>query len=210
MKTILILGGGISGKNNLNLWAKSRCDMGIRIFKSKPDYYNIIVSSAGSYNVPNPIDKYGFVVSESQIMANYLISQGIPEKNIFRENCSYDTIGNIYFTKTTITDIKKWFELIIITSDFHMKRSKYICDYIFNLDTNKYYLIYVSIEYKDIDINIKNNRIQKEKKSLENFIKNVNNISSLEKFHQWLYTNHDCYKSNFQRTKFIKINDHLY
>ena len=113
MKTIIILGGG-SNKSGLPIWVKERCNLAIKLFNKN---YNIIVSSAGTYHHPNYLDKNGFPILESDLMANYLVKNGIPKNKIYKESTSYDTIGNIFYIKTTITDIRKWYDLIIITSE---------------------------------------------------------------------------------------------
>jgi len=47
---------------------------------------------------------------------------------------SYDTIGNALFTRQMHTDVMNWRRLLILTSKFHMKRSKAIFDWVFSLD----------------------------------------------------------------------------
>ena len=56
----------------------------------------------------------------------YLIDNGLPAGNIFKDEYSKDTIGNALFTKVKILDGKNWKKLLVITSDYHMPRAKYI------------------------------------------------------------------------------------
>jgi hypothetical protein len=56
---------------------------------------------------------------------------GIEPRNILYENQSIDTIGNAWFAKTICIDPYNITECIIITSDFHIERSKVIFDWVF-------------------------------------------------------------------------------
>jgi hypothetical protein len=191
MKTIIILGGGLTTDYSLPLWVKDRCDKAIKIFNNDPDNFNIVTASGGSYHYKPKISG-NFIEFESCIIAKYLIDNGIRSDKICRESSSYDTIGNMFFIKTTITDPLDLKKLIIVTSDFHMDRSKILADFIFNLD-NKYNLEYIET-VTDIDNDIFNKRIEKETSSLKKFINDMKEINNLKDFTKWLYTQHNCYK----------------
>lgn len=64
--------------------------------------------------------------SEAKAAAEYAISLGVPENKIFLEEKSQDTIGNAFFTKINFLEPKKWENIIIVTSEFHIKRTKYL------------------------------------------------------------------------------------
>jgi len=208
MDILIILGGGCNLDCSLPLWCIQRCDYALKIYRDNPSKYYFIVSSAGTYHHPNPIDSNGYIIFESTLLSNYLIDNGVPPNKIIKESTSYDTIGNMFYIRTTITDIRKWYNLIFVTSDFHMERSKEIAQFIFNLETNKYILKFIQIETL-IDYKLKSKRCKKEHNSLINFKKNVLNIKTLIEFHKWLYSNHDCYNS-IDKKKTIIYEELLY
>ncbi len=47
------------------------------------------------------------------------------------ETTSYDTIGNAYFTRVQICDVKGWEKVWVVTSEFHMARTRAIFEWIF-------------------------------------------------------------------------------
>ena len=96
--------------------------------------------SGGSYHNPNPLSKNNHTIHECDTYAKYLIDNGIPEKNIFKEWCSYDTIGNAYFTKLllkTYLNGVKYQSLQVI----FIWISKVIFDYIFDYFYRLFYLL---------------------------------------------------------------------
>lgn len=73
---------------------------------------------------------------EGAACADYLITQcGVPAGSILKECSSYDTIGNAYFAATIHAVPAGWNggRLAIVTSDFHMPRSRAIFETIFSL-----------------------------------------------------------------------------
>lgn len=187
-KIMIILGGGLH-KNDLPVWVKDRCNCAINYYNKNKDLFNIkiIATSGGSPHYPNPRDKDGHTIHECDIIIRYLIDNHVPKNILFKEWTSYDTIGNAYFSKLLLVDVFSWENLLIITNDFHMERSKAIFEYIFN--DQKYNLNFISIPYY-CDDNILKKRLQKEQKSLNNF-KNL--IKTINNFDIWLYTEHQCY-----------------
>ena len=63
------------------------------------------------------------ILSEAKSMKNYLISEGIKEKNIIIEDNSVNTEQNMKFSKEKIEKLKKDGNVIYSTSDYHVFRS---------------------------------------------------------------------------------------
>lgn len=196
VKCVIILGGGITKTKELPEWSKQRCDEAITYYFYNYKNYDIkfIVTSGGTYHYPNPVDSNGFTIFECSLMAEYLVKKGICKMNIFREYTSYDTIGNAFFIKTIFTDIRKWYDLIIITSNFHMGRSIEIFNFLFKKLDSKYLIQFITT--KDmLNNSIIEDRIKRETNGKKKFIEDMKNINDLTQFHKWLFDNHNCYKS---------------
>ncbi len=57
--------------------------------------------------------------------------QGVNDNQILKEVASYDTIGNAYFAATIHAIPAMWRSLGIVTSAFHMPRSRAIFETVF-------------------------------------------------------------------------------
>jgi uncharacterized SAM-binding protein YcdF (DUF218 family) len=136
--TILILGGGINRDGTLPKFVKKRLEKAWGIFKTKKDS-KILVS--GKYSFLFPKDKLP-KKTEAEAMRDYLLKLGVPKEKIYLEKKSKDTIGNAYYTKKLYFIPKKEKEAIIVTSDFHLKRVKFIFKKIFG---PKYKLKFVGV-----------------------------------------------------------------
>ena len=90
----------------------------------------IVALSAGTTHKPNPRDVLGFPVKECTSGAYALRSLGVASDHIYQEGVSLDTIGNAYFLRTIHTDPVRWRRLLIITSEFHMNRTRAIFDWV--------------------------------------------------------------------------------
>lgn len=96
-----------------------RLDKAIELYSNFQKKPLIIVS--GGKSSPN-------LDSESELMREYLIDRGIPEKMIVTEDESYNTVQNLEYSSIKIKKI--WHQesrprVIIVTSDYHIPRTKW-------------------------------------------------------------------------------------
>ena len=117
---LLVLGGGIDKDGKLPIWVNSRLDKAIQLFREKKG--RILLSGKG---------KDGYRVTEAEAMAGYLIRRGIPKEKILLECLSEDTVQNAYFSRTLHIDPMGLNRFTIVTSKFHMERSRHIFDWVF-------------------------------------------------------------------------------
>ena len=115
---IIVLGEPVRSDGTVGTELKSRLDEAAKIFKTKVVRKIIVCGGITSHNSKK--------FSEAEGMKRYLISQNIGASEIIKEDYSKDTIGNALFAKIKILDSKKWKKLLVITSDYHMPRAKYI------------------------------------------------------------------------------------
>lgn len=203
---ILIPGGGITPEFQPTPWTVSRLDYAFSVSRRK----YIITLSAGTTHHPPFIDPGGFPAFESIISANYLIQKGTPPYDIMTENCSYDTIGNAFFARFLFTEILSLENLLIITSEFHMPRTRAIFEWIFNLPPQKvnYSLSFVATPntgLNNIDLEA---RMLGEKNRLNSFWELPKRIGNVTELHRWLYTEHAAYAIHLkpQPTKGVELN----
>ncbi len=123
---IVIPGGGIEN-DKLPSFVETRLKKAYEILKKNPGS-KIIFCGKYSFlftgeNIPTK--------TEAQLGKDYLLSLGVSPGSILMENRSKDTIGNAYYVKKLFFIPRGEKEAIIITSDFHMARTKYIFNKIF-------------------------------------------------------------------------------
>jgi len=191
---------------------QERCEVAYRIFTCrnelrktsilKKEYY--IALSAGTAHLPQLINSKGLPVWESFVTANYLAQKGIPTDRIFIETTSYDTIGNALFLRLFHTDLRNWRNLLILTSEFHMPRSKAIFDWVFALPLAphgrkdehhdwKYRLHYLATKNVGLSEEALASRVEREKESLNAVLNLQNTLTSLEDLHNWMTQQHSFY-----------------
>lgn len=128
---IIVLAGGINSDGTLPDLPKGRVDRGIECF-TRDNAQAIIMTG-----------KYGFWLdwkkeipprSEAEAMKEYAVSKGVKEEAVISEETSKDTLGNAYFTKVDILQPKGWKNVTIVTSDFHLERTKLVFDLVLGSD----------------------------------------------------------------------------
>ena len=191
---IIVLAGGLDENGKVHEWVRRRLERSIELHKIHK--IPILCCGGGTYHKPPFLNDKGFVVHESTECVNYLIQRGVEPNMIYREWSSYDTIANAFFALTShITCREEWKNIIIVTSDFHLPRSKAIFDWVFSF-VNDYLLTYKGVSDVGIDKTIINARKERERESLNNIIKLKSKIKTLNEFHNWLYKEHNAYNSN--------------
>ena len=199
-QAIVILAGGSQKTDSIDslpLHVKDRLDLAFNIYNQSKTKPYIIVSSSGTPHRKCFINNKKHVIYECDSMAQYLIEKyhSINHNLILREYTSYDTIGNAYFTKINHIDPLEISKFLVITSDFHLKRSQAIFDFVFNLDKNKKYDIDYNKTITKVTPDILYHRMIKEQKSLT-FFKNQmteRDITDMKSLHIWLFSKHLAY-----------------
>ncbi len=198
---VIILGGGVRKNGSLPIWVRRRVRKALE-FKDKTKYF--ITSSAYTTNEKPVINKMGFPVNESVKMGELLIKAGVNKTRILTERWSHDTIGNAYFTRLIHIDQLNLKKLLVITSEFHMPRSKAIFKWIFGLNNSffkTYTLDFASASDSKLNSKVMLSRIEKEQKSLSKLFETKKRITNLKQLHKWLFYKHGAYTLKFFRDK---------
>jgi uncharacterized SAM-binding protein YcdF (DUF218 family) len=112
--TVLVLGGGTKN-NKPGAVLKGRLDQALAYTKDHPDLSFVVSGGLG----------FGKTASEGSIMKNYLIEHGIEPDRIAIEEKATSTYENLLYTKELI---KPTDHVLIVTSDFHLFRTKMIAE----------------------------------------------------------------------------------
>ncbi len=189
---ILIPGGGIKGRCDVPLWVRRRLDRAAALYRGE----YIIALSAGTTHKPPPLDGNGFPVYESVVSAGYLIKKGIHAGKIRCETCSYDTIGNAYFSKVIHIDPLGFRSLLVITSSFHMARTRAIFEWVYGLESSPggpYDLAFEEVSDEGMEKELLRARLEREQESLARVLKLKKEIRTFREFHRWLFSEHGAY-----------------
>jgi len=199
---VVVLGGG-APKSLLEppIYVKPRCDVAAEIYNKakesgvKPP--TIIALSAGTAHSPQTMNAAGRPVWEAASTAAYLVKNlKIDPKAILMETTSYDTIGNAYFLRTQLSDILGFKKMWIVTSKFHMPRSRAIFEWIFSASggaSEGYQLGYIATEdlgRSEEEIKV---REEREARSLKNVQKLAVKFPTLKQVALFLLKDHRMY-----------------
>lgn len=187
----LILGGGVTEEGTLPRWILSRLERSIALYQGE----FVITLSAGTVHKPPVLDAHGYPIFESILAGEYLIQRGIEPTKILAETCSYDTIGNAYFSRVIHTAPRSFRKLLVITSEFHMARTQRIFEWIYRLDPPMpgYSLQFEAAPNDGIDAAALASRTTKEQKSLDALDAITSQLNTLQQLHHWLFTQHTAY-----------------
>jgi len=109
---IVILGNKVELNGQPSLRLKSRLDKGLHLDQKKMALKIIVTGGIG---------KEGF--DEAEIMANYLIENGVASEAIIRDNQGLTTFASAQ-NCSTIMETEKFSSVIIVSQYFHLLRSK--------------------------------------------------------------------------------------
>lgn len=121
---IIVLGCQINEDGTISDLLKSRVDKGIELYK-KSISKRLIFTGGVSHRVESASR------TEASVMKEYAIAKGVNEKDIFLEDEAQDTVGNIYFVSVKLLNPNKWKDIVVVTSNFHLKRAKFLFRFYF-------------------------------------------------------------------------------
>ena len=191
--TIIILGGQVNQDGSVEEILKTRLDKGIELFNEGTAPYIIMSGKYGFLTIDEP------PITEAEAMKKYAVEHEIPEDKILLEDKSKDTIGNAYFTKIKYLKPRNWNKLVVVTSDFHLKRTKYIFNKVLGPD---YQIKYIGADsqltkQERVKVDLAEDKIIAFLKVYADMIESHDD----EKTHELLHTEHPAYAKNSKITK---------
>lgn len=191
---VLVLGGGVREDGTIPSWAKCRFDVASAV----PGEPLLIALSAGTAHRPPPRTPNGHLQFESAAGAHYLVANGVSPDRVLIETCSWDTVGNAYYARTVHTDPGQLRKLLIVTSDWHMPRTRFLFEWIYGLTpfSPGYELEFLDAHDPAMPSDVFDQRTRREQASLQSIKRRANGIGTMRDFHRWFFTEHDLYKSS--------------
>jgi len=190
---VIVLGGGVRAGGSVPPWVEARLERAFERSAGSP----IVCLSAGTVHKPNPLDETGRPIFEAVAGARYLIRRGVPPERLFIEACSWDTVGNAYFARMIHTEPRRWLNLLVVTSEFHMPRTEAIFRWVFGLPEGlRYNLQFDASANAGIPEPALAERRARERTSLETIRALEARLRSLPELHQWLFTAHAAYRAS--------------
>ena len=139
----------------------------------------------------------GFPLTEAASCATYLLAahRDVHPDDVYKEERSMDTIGNAYFCLAQHVAPRGWRRVAVVTSRFHMPRTRAAFRWIFGMHGGgEYELAFVATEDAGIDPDVLAARRAKEAASLRGLRRTQRRVGgSLAAFHHWLHTEHTAY-----------------
>ena len=119
VQCVFVLGAGIKGETP-TLVLQERLNFAIDYMNSHPSSIAIVSGGKG----------FGESITEAEAMYRYMVDRGIGQNRILKEEKATSTYENMLFSKKLFEDNKEesLVKVMIITSDFHMLRSKMLAE----------------------------------------------------------------------------------
>ncbi|MDA7879863.1 YdcF family protein [Mariniblastus sp.] len=120
---IIVLGNLMTKKGVLNGESTARMDVAIdHFFRYSVPF---LITCGWAYRDDSEIE-----ISEA--MYQYAIaSEQVPANSILKANESRDTVGDAIFSKQIVTSNSSWNKFLIVTSDYHVDRTREIFNFIY-------------------------------------------------------------------------------
>jgi uncharacterized SAM-binding protein YcdF (DUF218 family) len=118
---IVVLAGGITDDGMLPVVVKKRIDLAKKLFDAGLAK-KILMSGRWSVYRESHLPPR----TEATAMAEYAQQLGVSPSAILKEEQSNTTLKNAYFVKKLFLQPNQWRRLVVVTSDFHLPRTKYI------------------------------------------------------------------------------------
>ena len=191
---IFVLAGGMDISGNCHDFVIDRLNLAYQIYNliDKP----IFCLGGGSYHIPPILNKSRFTIHESTSCSEYLITLGVKPSMIYKEWSSYDTIANGFFAFTNFIIPLRLTNILIITSEFHIERSRVIFEWMKQVFDVEISITYRSTSNNNINPEVLQSRIIREKSSIQNLQKSIiPQCNTIEQFHKWFFTEHKAYNA---------------
>ncbi len=110
---LIVLGAGVNGKRITYVLA-DRLDKAVEYSSKNPDALIVVSGGQGP----------GEDITEAEAMCGYLVSKGVPEKRIIKEDKSTSTHENFKFSKAILDQkLGEEYDVAYVTNEYHIYRA---------------------------------------------------------------------------------------
>lgn len=174
----------------------------------------LVLLGAGTPHKRPVLDSGGHVLHEATAYASFLVQRGVPPGALLKEVQSYDTVGNGYFSALIHAVPAGWRRIAVVTSDFHMPRTRAVFDTCYALagaslrfDPAWFDLQYFPVSDEDLfGQEVLAARAAKEAMAVVAWAANTAHMRGLPDLHAWLFATHLCYSVSRQH-EFGRVDD---
>ena len=157
---IIVLANEMDIDGNLNHDSLSRVNQSVKSYFVNPSSY--LITCGWNYRKDTNL-------CIGNVMRDNAIKSGIPPDKIITELNSRDTVGDAFFTKQNVLIGRGWKNLLVVTSDYHVKRTSIVFKFIYGSGYN------IDVIGSDSQ---KDDNTFSEIKSLKSFKKTFRNLKS--------------------------------
>lgn len=198
---VVVPGGGLDAEAQPAEWVRSRLDAAL---KHDAETVSYLVLSRGTTHRPPPLDQRGFPVDEAAASAAYLVEHGVAPERVLLESWSLDTIGNAAFARLMHAELRGWRTVLVVTSEFHLPRTRAIFDWVFSLPDASgrrrgppTQLSYEAAPDRGLSEEHLASRVQKEADALSNLRSNTMvAVADLRGLSAFLFESHGAYRAH--------------
>lgn len=189
---VIVLSGGLQKDGTPQPWVQARLDAAVP-FTTETTF--VILNSRGTVYKKPPLTEAGMPIDESLASATYLVkNHGIDPKKILLDSWSYDTMGNAFFALVNHVIPRRMESVLVITSEFHMPRTRVVFDHIFGLPDTPVRVEYLTSPNLGMTHEAVVARMEKELNSIRSYQKiNVPRITTLEQLYVFMFSEHNAY-----------------
>tara|TARA_B100001989_G_C24546507_1_gene471152 strand:- start:2065 stop:2595 length:531 start_codon:yes stop_codon:yes gene_type:complete len=166
-------------EGNLNYESKQRAKLAFKIFTKVQARF--LITSGCDYREDSDI-------CIADAFSNFLVKyKKMAKENIYCERNSRDTVGDAFFSNLNIYKKLKFNKLIVVTSDYHLKRAREIFEFI--------YASSIELEFSGVNMRRKDLNLDSEIDSLISFRKTFQNIEKgdMNSISENLFSKHPFY-----------------
>ena len=122
---LIVLANEMNKSGVLNKESLDRITLGISLFKK----FKIkkLITCGWDYRKDS-------ILPISVAMKKLCLDNGILEDSIYTDLLSRDTVGDAYFTKVNFVEKNNWKNILVVTSDYHARRTMEIFKFVYGSD----------------------------------------------------------------------------
>ncbi len=190
---IIILAGGVNTDGSLPEQPQQRVLKGIELYRAGVAPKIIMSGKWALWLEESPAK------TEAVAMKEYAVQMGVPTEDIILEEDSVDTVGNAYFTKIKILKPRGWHKVAVVTSDYHVERTRFIFEHVLGTEY-KTDVIGALSTLSPEDFEAKKERENKSLTILKSWLEKLHPLTD-EKVHELMSTKHPGYAQNPEISK---------